>query len=149
MEWYWWLSIFLLVVLVLWWALSRNARATEVPAHEIEQHNGNEEPTASELPVLLPVEEKVVPIIYPQADDLEVIEGIGPKIALVLREAGITTFAQLAKEEPGNLKGVLEKAGMRLADPVSWPEQAKLAAEGDREGLNALQDQLKGGRRKA
>src|SRR6266540_7065665 len=31
-----------------------------------------------------------------QADDLELIEGIGPKVAAVLTEAGIVTFADLA-----------------------------------------------------
>lgn len=79
-------------------------------------------------------------------DDLEIIEGIGPKIAAVLKQAGISTFAQLAKEEPAHIKQILETAGLRLADPTSWPGQAKLAAEGDQAGLKALQEQLKGGR---
>jgi predicted flap endonuclease-1-like 5' DNA nuclease len=149
MEWYWWLSILLLVILVLWWALCRNAKATEVPEHEDEHHNDHEGQPALEPPVHPPAEEKVVPIVETRVDDLEIIEGIGPKIASVLREAGITTFVQLAKEEPGNLKVILDRAGIRLADPVSWPEQAKLAAEVDREGLKTLQDRLKGGREKA
>jgi predicted flap endonuclease-1-like 5' DNA nuclease len=36
-------------------------------------------------------------------DDLEVVEGIGPKIAGVLREAGINTFAQLAAADIAQL----------------------------------------------
>lgn len=149
MEWYWWLLILVIVILIVWWALLRNAKATEIPKHEdehLKDHNVN---TASELPVQISVDEKAVSIDVTQVDDLELIEGIGPKIASVLREAGISTFAQLAREEPGNLKMILEKAGMRLADPASWPGQAKLAAEEDREGLKALQDRLKGGREKA
>jgi predicted flap endonuclease-1-like 5' DNA nuclease len=149
MEWYWWLLILVIVILIVWWALLKNAKATEIPDHEDEPLNDHEGQPALELPVQLPMEEKVFSIVETRVDDLEVIEGIGPKIASVLRQAGITTFAQLAKEEPGNLKLILEKAGIRLADPASWPEQAKLAAEEDREGLKALQDRLKGGREKA
>jgi len=149
MEWYWWLLILIIVILIVWWALLRNAKATEIPEHEGEHLHDHEEQPALEVPVQLPVEEKAVTIDETRVDDLELIEGIGPKIAAMLREAGITTFVQLAKEEPGNLKLILEKAGIRLADPASWPEQAKLAAEEDREGLKALQDRLKGGREKA
>jgi len=149
MEWYWWLLILIIVILIVWWALLRNAKATEIPEHEDEHLNNQEGKPALELPVQLPVEEKDVTIIETRVDDLELIEGIGPKIASVLREAGITSFVQLAQEEPGNLKVILEKAGMHLADPASWPEQAKLAAEEDREGLKTLQDRLKGGREKA
>ncbi|GAB4412032.1 MAG: hypothetical protein Fur0044_06260 [Anaerolineae bacterium] len=81
-------------------------------------------------------------------DDLKVIEGIGPKIAGLLNSAGITTFAQLAETEVSRLEQLLVEANLRrLADPGTWPEQAKLAAAGDWEAFKALTDQLKGGRR--
>lgn len=79
-------------------------------------------------------------------DDLKLIEGIGPKIAGVLQEAGIHTFAQLARAEVDTLRRILEDADLRFADPATWPEQARLAAKGDWEGLKKLQDSLKGGR---
>lgn len=144
MAWYWYLLILVIVILVLWWALRRNAKATEVPKHEEEQEKTSDMP-AEEFPMKT---ESEVPVIAEakQMDDLEVIEGIGPKIAAVLREAGITTFRQLAQEEPGNIKNILEKADLHLADPASWPEQARLAAEGNQAGLKTLQEQLKGGR---
>jgi predicted flap endonuclease-1-like 5' DNA nuclease len=81
------------------------------------------------------------------ADDLAVIEGIGPKIAGVLREAGINTFAQLAATDVARLTEILQGANLRLAAPESWPEQAELAAAGDWDALKELQDRLKGGRR--
>jgi predicted flap endonuclease-1-like 5' DNA nuclease len=84
----------------------------------------------------------------PEMDDLEIIEGIGPKVAAVLRQAGVTTFAQLAEMEPSQILEILHAANLRLADPQSWPEQARLAASGDRAGLQALQERLKGGREK-
>lgn len=83
-----------------------------------------------------------------QPDDLKVIEGIGPKIAVLLNSAGITTFVQLAETEVSRLDQLLVEANLRrLADPGTWPEQAKLAAAGDWEAFKALTDQLKGGRR--
>ncbi len=83
------------------------------------------------------------------ADDLKKIEGVGPKIAGLLNEAGINTFTELAKATPKKLADVLQKAGarFRLAKPDTWQEQAKLAADGKTEELKQLQDKLKGGRR--
>ncbi len=88
------------------------------------------------------------PAAPPQPDDLKVIEGIGPKIASLLADAGITTFAQLAAADVGRLKQILTDAGLEhLADPTTWPEQARLASAGDWAALEKLQDELKGGRR--
>lgn len=79
-------------------------------------------------------------------DNLQLIEGIGPKIAEVLEAAGITTFAQLAATTVEELQTILEEK-VRIFYPDTWPEQAALAAEGKMEELKALQDQLEGGRR--
>lgn len=79
-------------------------------------------------------------------DNLEIIEGIGPKIASVLKQAGVKTFAQLAQMDPAQITPILLAAGLRLADPRSWPEQARLAAAGDLEKLKDLQSHLKAGR---
>ncbi|SEQ64155.1 DUF4332 domain-containing protein [Neolewinella agarilytica] len=84
-----------------------------------------------------------------KADDLKRIEGIGPKIAGLLNDANIHTFAQLGKASPKKLADVLQAAGarFRLAKPDTWQEQAKLAAAGKDAELKTLQDSLKGGRR--
>lgn len=80
-------------------------------------------------------------------DDLKRIEGIGPKIAGLLNDAGISTFAQLGKASKKKLADVLQAAGarFRLAKPDTWQEQARLAAAGKTEELKKLQDELKGG----
>jgi predicted flap endonuclease-1-like 5' DNA nuclease len=86
------------------------------------------------------------------ADDLKLIEGIGPKIASVLQEAGIGTFAQLAAADPDRLRGILREADprlLRLADPATWPEQARLAAAGEWDALTELQGRLRGGRQRS
>jgi predicted flap endonuclease-1-like 5' DNA nuclease len=85
--------------------------------------------------------------VAPAVDDLEVIEGIGPKIAGVLRDAGISSFAELAATDSERLAEILQDANLRLASPETWAEQAELAAAGDLEGLKQLQERLKGGRR--
>ncbi len=64
----------------------------------------------------------------PEPDDLEIIEGIGPKIAGLLKAAGITTFAQLADVDLERVQEILRAANLRLADPTTWAEQARLAA---------------------
>ncbi len=82
----------------------------------------------------------------PAPDDLTVIEGIGTKVAGVLKSAGIHRLEQLAKATPDELKRALTAAGNRISNPGSWPEQAKLAAAGQWDALQALQAQLKAGR---
>lgn len=82
----------------------------------------------------------------PAPDDLTVIEGIGPKIAAVLKAAGIHRLEQLAKATPDEIKRILTAAGNRIANPATWPEQAKLAAAGKYDELRALQAKLKAGR---
>ncbi|MCB9445833.1 MAG: hypothetical protein H6669_16525 [Ardenticatenaceae bacterium] len=81
-------------------------------------------------------------------DDLKIVEGIGPKIEGILHEAGIKTFAQLAAASVSQLEKIVrEDAGIRVAFPDTWPEQARLAADGAWDALEKLQDELKGGRR--
>ena len=82
------------------------------------------------------------------ADDLTVVEGIGPKIADLLRARGISTFAQLAAMTPEAIKAILEAAGpnFKLAMPQTWPEQAAMAAQNRWADLKAYQDQLIVGR---
>jgi len=84
-----------------------------------------------------------------KADDLTKIEGIGPKIAELLKADGIVTFADLAKAKTTTLKNILEKAGKRyqMHDPSTWADQSKLAATGNWTTLAKLQDELKGGKR--
>jgi small subunit ribosomal protein S1 len=83
-----------------------------------------------------------------KGDDLKKIEGIGPKIAQLLVEAGIDTFVKLAGTEASKIAEVLEAAGSRykMHDPATWPQQSQLAADGNWDELSTLQDELKGGR---
>lgn len=130
LSWLLWvvLGLFFLIVLI-GWLVSRN-RGSQPAAQPVV----HKEP---EVPV---VPEK-------HADDLVILEGIGPKVAKVLNEAGIMTFADLAAADAAQVQQVLNAAGMRYMNPAGWIEQARLAANGDMEGLRKLQQELQGGRR--
>jgi len=80
------------------------------------------------------------------ADDLKKIEGIGPKIAEVLGEAGVTTYAGLAKMDRDAIKAILDTVStLKSKEPKTWPQQAALAADGKWDELKVLQDELMGG----
>jgi len=82
------------------------------------------------------------------SNDLKAIEGIGPKTAELLTSSGIDTWEALANSSVDKIQGILDQAGakFKLADPGSWPRQARLAADGKFDELTALQDELDGGK---
>ena len=67
-----------------------------------------------------------------KVDDLTVVEGVGPKIAELLADAGIDSWRALGDAEVERLRLVLAEAGprYRMHDPSSWPTQGRLLAEG-------------------
>jgi predicted flap endonuclease-1-like 5' DNA nuclease len=81
------------------------------------------------------------------ANDLEIIEGIGPKIAGLFNDNGVTTFAQVSSMSVPAMNAILEKGGSRfkLANPSTWAEQALLCHENRWSELQALQDKLSAG----
>ena len=80
--------------------------------------------------------------------NLEVIEGIGPKIKEVLNNAGIMDFRTLATTPEYRLKDILAAAGPHFAahDPSTWNEQALLAESGQWDKLEELKASLTAGR---
>ncbi|MBO0932257.1 50S ribosomal protein L17 [Fibrella aquatilis] len=82
------------------------------------------------------------------ADDLTIVEGIGPKIAELMNNAGVTTFAQLADASDETVQAVLTEAGPRynVHDVSTWNEQAALLRDGKMDEFKALTDRLKGGK---
>lgn len=123
------LGFFFLMVIVGWWVSSRAGAQPEVVHEPAVQH--------AEVR-----QEPVTP------DDLVRLEGIGPRVARILNEAGITTFAGLAAANAADVQKILSAAGLQMMNAQGWIEQAALAARGDWDGLQKLQNELKGGRRK-
>jgi len=75
-------------------------------------------------------------------DDLKVVEGIGPKIEGMLKDAGIKTWKELSEATVADCQKVLDTGGKRyqVHDPASWPMQSKMAYEGKWKELLKWQD---------
>ena len=137
--WWWWVLFLVglpLALLLFWW-LRRMTEQEEVAPVRIELTPALDADVAGPRERPAPAE----------PDNLRRIEGIGPKFSQLLQQAGIQTFAQLAAADVDRLTQVLKDAGAPFADPTTWPEQAALAAEERWDALQALQDELQGGRR--
>lgn len=74
-------------------------------------------------------------------DNLQIIEGIGPKMESVLKENGINNWALLATQTEDGLSSILAKYGKKykIIDPSSWTDQASLAANGSWSSLVDMQ----------
>lgn len=81
-------------------------------------------------------------------DDLKVVEGVGPKIEELMHGVGITTWWGLADAPVDSLRSMLDAAGPRfqIQEPGTWPQQARLLAEGSWAEFKALTDRLDGGK---
>ena len=81
------------------------------------------------------------------ADDLTILEGIGPKIEELLRANGIDSFVKVACLGVDDLLDILERGGpgFRLANPESWPQQATLATQNRWQELKQMQKEMTGG----
>ncbi|TDC58155.1 hypothetical protein E1258_21075 [Micromonospora sp. KC207] len=63
------------------------------------------------------------------ADDFRRIQGIGPKMAAALQDAGIRTYQQLADLDETTLRATIRTAGLRATPSLAtWPQQAKVLA---------------------
>ena len=111
-------------------------------------------PVKEEVKTEAPIEKKETPkaeakVEAPKAeakpDDLTKVEGIGPKIAETLVAAGVATFADLSTKKAEEISTIIaEVKGSHTPD--TWPEQAKMAADGKWDELKAWQDEMDGGK---
>ncbi len=81
-------------------------------------------------------------------DDLKVVEGIGPKIAGMFNDSGISTWRALSESSVADCQKVLDGGGDRykIHDPASWPMQARMCYEGKWSELAKWQDEHKHGK---
>ena len=130
---FWWLLLGVLLGWLASWLLGRSAKSEPVPTDGIDYAAARAAGYA---------------ISGPQ--NLEIIEGIGPVIAHLLRTNGIGTFSQLATAPMSALQSILDNAGprFRTANPQTWAEQSALAAGNRWAELRRYQDQLDAGIRR-
>lgn len=93
---------------------------------------------------------KAAGIKIKSAEDLTVIEGVGPKINELFKDNGLKTFTQVGGATVKEMRAILDKGGARyrMANPGTWAKQAKLAANNKWKELKKLQDELSGGKKK-
>lgn len=115
--------------------------AAEMPEQPVEAP----EVAETEPGVIEPEVQQAVESTHYTVDNLELIDGIGPKIAAALKAAGIDTFEKLSAASESDLLGILEAASVRAISGVSsWAEQAQFAFRGDWAGLDKFNDARKG-----
>ena len=136
MEWLWILIAVVVIMIIGYW-LAERAKDDEHVAAAASAREVSE--TESAL---------ITPDPQAASDDLRKIEGIGPKIAELMNDGGIRTYAGLAASPVERVQAILDAAGerYRVHNPASWPMQAGLAAEGKWAELEELQDRLDGGK---
>lgn len=147
----WTVTIVSLELLVLWLWLRRrsepgdSAEAWEHPEILLPEIETAPPESAAVKKTTKTSGEKPAPAM--KAERLERIEGIGPKVAGLLNAAGIRTFAQLAEADVEQIRQILKENRLNFINPSTWAEQARLAAGGRWQELDALQNKLKGGQR--
>ncbi len=69
-------------------------------------------------------------------DDLTQLNGIGPRISMILSDGGVTTYAQLEHTDPSQLRKIIAEGGALPPSSLdTWPTQASYAVRGDWQGL--------------
>lgn len=126
----------------------------KAPLHvEVTNNEPTETLSTPAAPSIVPTPEPETLVVGAAAataqDDLTVVEGIGPKIQMLLNQYGVRTYRQLADTPVERLREILTNAGPQLAmhDPGTWPSQANLAANDQWDALKSIQGFLKGGKK--
>ncbi len=102
-------------------------------------------------PALIPFDAGLAQSVFGKkvvADDLKIVEGIGPKIEELFHNAGIKTWKALGETPIAKCQEILDNAGDRytMHKPGTWPKQAQMAYEGKWQELKIWQDELDGGK---
>ena len=125
---------------------NRTPDVDAAPAPEAKAAQGIADiPAAPAGKITLPSGKKI------KQDDLKIVEGIGPKIEGLLHDIDIKTWRALADAPVEKVQEMLDAAGprYRIHSPATWAKQADLAANGQWEELQKLQDELDGGKEKS
>jgi predicted flap endonuclease-1-like 5' DNA nuclease len=90
-------------------------------------------PPAAVIDVPVPVQAPAGAPVVADGDDLTRIKGLGPKLARLLAELGVTRFAQIAAWTEADIAAIDGKLGAFAGRPTrdAWVEQAQLLISGD------------------
>lgn len=130
-------GIFIGLVLgfLLYWILERfllGIGPTPKEAYLAEQLTAAEEKASALSTQLSEAQSHASQPQYIRADRLQKLNGIGNVYAQKLNDAGIFTFAQVAKETAERLAEIIQPESWQTIEPEAWiAEAANLAAEGN------------------
>ena len=131
-------------------AAPKKPEAKKAPVKKTEEKESAPKADTPKAEAKAPVEKKApakkaAPKKAASKDDLTKIEGIGPKIAETLTNAGVATFADLSTQKPAKISEIIaDVRGSHVPD--TWPKQAKMAADGQWDELKKWQDEMDGGK---
>ena len=82
-----------------------------------------------------------------EKDNLQMIEGVGPKIEKLMNKHGVRTFADVVSSDVTGLEDILLAGWPRyqVHSPTTWPDQARLAMQGKWSELEEYQGILNRG----
>lgn len=142
-AWFWVLLLIALPAVLLWlWVQRLNEEMARMEAQPASRAAATNLTVEERIPYQPPKTAKP-----PAPDNLKLIEGIGPKVEKLFGEAGITTYRDLAGADVDRLREILQDANLYMLNPQSWPEQARLAADGRWDELEEMKSTLRAGRR--
>lgn len=138
-------GIALVLAGLVWWLLAGRSRPVKPreyrdvlsEGHGPAQRNTALIDAAPAAVVVLP--ETVADAPLPGGDDLTRIKGLGPKLARLLADNGVTRLDQIAAWNEADLAEIDAKLGTFAGRPTrdAWVDQAKLLVAGDVEAYEA------------
>jgi len=134
----------LVAIALIWLLLAANRKTSVISEDKKDVLDEGAAPAARnqaliDAPVAAEAEPAPAPAAEPATesksggDDLTVIKGLGPKIAIMLNEMGITQFSQIAAWDDSDIDRVdaqLDRFAGRIRRD-NWVEQAKLLSSND------------------
>jgi len=134
----------LVAIALIWFLLAANRKTSVISEDKKDVLDEGAAPAARnqaliDAPVAAEAEPAPAPAAEPATesksggDDLTVIKGLGPKIAIMLNEMGITQFSQIAAWDDSDIDRVdaqLDRFAGRIRRD-NWVEQAKLLSSND------------------
>jgi len=168
---WWWIFLLMLLSFLLGWILKKllggdsdqgdccfELKRWKERYQDLELKYNHLLSSADQIPSIHSIPEMTKMGIAPQmlspydkltSDNLQIIEGIGPKMDEVLKAAGINSWRELAGKTSAQLRTTLDNADAvkyKIIDPSTWSDQAQLAENGRWEELIALQKTLDTGK---
>jgi len=167
-ECWWWLLLWMFLAFILGWLLRKLFGSNNDCCKELEECKTNylelekkyedvlnnrqtiaDINTANQTNLTGVVANKFSPYSKLKEDNLQIIEGIGPKMEEVLKKNNILNWKVLSQKKPADLRTVLDNENpnrYKIIDPTTWPEQARLATDNKWEDLIELQKRLDTGK---